>query len=97
MAIEEVAVSSGSACTSASLEPSHVLHAMGIKPVLAHSTLRFGVGRFTAADEIDYVIAKLPAAVQKLREMSPLWELVCEGVDPDSIAWPAREKYGGGD
>jgi len=76
MAIKDCAVSSGSACTSASLEPSYVLRALGVEEENAHSSLRIGIGRFTTEKEIDYVIEKLTLSVTKLRDMSPLWEMV---------------------
>jgi cysteine desulfurase len=87
MAIKDVAVSSGSACTSASLEPSYVLRAMGIGDDLAHSSIRFGLGRFTTAEEVDFVIGLVIAKVKKLREMSPLYEMVKDGVDLSRIEW----------
>jgi cysteine desulfurase len=87
MAIKDVAVSSGSACTSASLEPSYVLRAMGIADDLAHSSIRFGIGRFTTAEEIDYVTRLVVEKVGKLRDMSPLYEMVKEGIDPSRIEW----------
>jgi cysteine desulfurase len=87
MALKDVAVSSGSACTSASLEPSYVLRALGIGEELAHSSIRFGIGRFTTDDEIDYVIELVVQSVTRLREMSPLWEMVQEGIDPATIQW----------
>ncbi|OSM02404.1 IscS subfamily cysteine desulfurase [Magnetofaba australis] len=87
MAIKDVAVSSGSACTSASLEPSYVLRAMGVDEAMAHTSIRFGIGRFTTEEEIDYVINLVITAVNKLRDMSPLWEMVQEGVDLSSIEW----------
>jgi cysteine desulfurase len=87
MAIKDVAVSSGSACTSASLEPSYVLRAMGITEDLAHSSIRFGLGRFTTAEEVDHVVRLVAEKVGKLREMSPLYEMVKEGVDLSQIEW----------
>jgi len=90
MALKEVALSSGSACTSASLEPSHVLRACGVPEELAHSSIRFGLGRFTTEEEVDYVADRVVEAVNRLREMSPLYEMVKEGVDLKSIAWTAH-------
>ena len=87
MAIKDVAVSSGSACTSASLEPSYVLRAMGVADDLAHSSIRFGLGRFTTAEEVDFVIGLVIAKVMKLRDMSPLYEMVKDGVDLSRIEW----------
>lgn len=87
MALRDVALSSGSACTSASLEPSYVLSALGKDEALAHSSIRFGIGRFTTEDEIDYVIKAITERVEFLREMSPLWELHKEGVDLSTIEW----------
>ncbi|MFM7322441.1 MAG: aminotransferase class V-fold PLP-dependent enzyme, partial [Armatimonadota bacterium] len=87
MGLKDVALSSGSACTSASLEPSYVLKALGVGDELAHSSLRFGIGRFTTAEEIDWVVAKVIDEVTRLREMSPLWELHLEGVDLSTVQW----------
>jgi len=87
MSLKDVAVSSGSACTSASLEPSYVLRALGVGDELAHSSLRFGLGRFTTEDEVDFVIELLETHVTRLREMSPLWEMVQEGIDLKEIEW----------
>jgi len=90
MAIKEIAVSSGSACTSASLEPSYVLRALGRSDELAHSSIRFTVGRFTTVEEIDFAIKLLSDKVAKLREMSPLWEMHLEGVDLSTVQWAAH-------
>lgn len=90
MAIKDVAVSSGSACTSASLEPSYVLRAMGVGEEMAHSSIRFGLGRFTTDEELDYVGKLVIEKVTKLREMSPLYEMVKEGIDLKSIEWAAH-------
>lgn len=90
MAIKDVAVSSGSACTSASLEPSYVLRALGRNDELAHSSIRFTVGRFTTEQEVDYVIALLKGKIGKLRDLSPLWEMYKDGVDLNSIQWAAH-------
>lgn len=87
MALKEVALSSGSACTSASLEPSYVLRAIGASEDLAHSSIRFGIGRFTTLDEIKYTAEKTIGNVKRLREMSPLWEMVEEGIDLQTIKW----------
>uniref|UniRef100_A0AAQ5YGY7 Cysteine desulfurase n=1 Tax=Amphiprion ocellaris TaxID=80972 RepID=A0AAQ5YGY7_AMPOC len=87
MALKDVALSSGSACTSASLEPSYVLRAIGADEDLAHSSIRFGIGRFTTEDEVDYTAEKCIQQVRRLREMSPLWEMVQEGIDLKSIKW----------
>ena len=90
MAIKDVAVSSGSACTSASLEPSYVLRALGVEEEMAHSSIRFGMGRFTTEEEVDYVIDLMVRAVTKLRDMSPLYEMAKEGIDLKSIEWKAH-------
>lgn len=90
MAIKDVAVSSGSACTSASLEPSYVLRALGVGEELAHSSIRFGLGRFTTEEEVDFVADLVVAKVNKLREMSPLYEMHKEGIDLASVQWAAH-------
>ncbi|KAI5191660.1 cysteine desulfurase [Nematocida sp. AWRm77] len=87
MALPDVALSSGSACTSASLEPSYVLKALGVEEDLAHSSLRFGIGRFTTKRDIDYVVKQVSKKVQKLRDLSPLFEMASEGIDLNSINW----------
>jgi cysteine desulfurase len=90
MAIKDVAVSSGSACTSASLEPSYVLRALGRSDELAHSSIRFSVGRFTTVEEVDFVIDLLQKKIGKLRELSPLWEMYQDGVDLNTVQWAAH-------
>jgi cysteine desulfurase len=90
MAISDVAVSSGSACTSASLEPSYVLRALGRNDELAHSSIRFSVGRFTTVEEVDYVVELLKGKISKLRDLSPLWEMYKDGVDLNAIEWAAH-------
>ncbi|BAL25121.1 cysteine desulfurase [Azoarcus sp. KH32C] len=90
MAIKDVAVSSGSACTSASLEPSYVLRALGREDELAHSSIRFTIGRFTTDEEVDYTIDLLHRKIGKLRELSPLWEMVQMGVDLNTVQWAAH-------
>jgi cysteine desulfurase len=89
-AIKNIAVSSGSACTSASLEPSYVLRALGVEEELAHTSIRLGIGRFTTEEEVDYTIDCIKNAVQRLRDLSPLWEMLQEGVDLKSINWAAH-------
>jgi cysteine desulfurase len=90
MAIKDVAVSSGSACTSSSLEPSYVLRALGVGDELAHSSIRFGLGRFTTEEEVDFVVDLMVEKVQRLRDMSPLWDMHKEGIDLKSVAWAAH-------
>lgn len=87
MGVKDIAVSSGSACTSASLEPSYVLKALGLDDELAHSSLRFGLSRFTTDEEVDFAVNHVKEAVEKLREMSPLWEMFQEGIDLKSVQW----------
>ncbi|MBU6339364.1 MAG: IscS subfamily cysteine desulfurase [Rickettsiales bacterium] len=90
MAIKDLAVSSGSACTSSSLEPSYVLHSLGVEDELAHTSIRFGIGRFTTDEEIDYAIKVINEKVQKLRDLSPLWEMMQDGIDIKSIQWKSH-------
>ena len=90
MAIKDLAVSSGSACTSASLEPSYVLRALGRSDELAHSSIRFSIGRFTTEEDVDYVIKLMQGKIDKLRELSPLWEMFKDGIDLNSVQWAAH-------
>jgi len=90
MGMKDIALSSGSACTSATLEPSYVLRALGVGTELAHSSIRFGLGRFNTDTEIDYTTKKVIEIVTKLREMSPLYEMAKEGVDLKSVQWAAH-------
>jgi cysteine desulfurase len=87
MGLKDIAVSSGSACTSASLEPSYVLKAMGLDDELAHSSLRITIGRPTTLEEVDYLADRIEEQVSRLREMSPLWEMVQDGIDLSTIQW----------
>ena len=89
-ALKDLAVSSGSACTSASLEPSYVLRALGRNDELAHSSIRFTFGRFTTEEEVDYAAQKVRQAVAKLRELSPLWDMYKEGVDLTQVEWQSH-------
>jgi len=90
LGLKNVACSSGSACTSASLEPSYVLRAVGVGDSLAHTSIRFGFGRFTTKEEVDYAANEVIKSVKRLREMSPLYDLALDGVDIDSIQWEAH-------
>jgi len=87
MGINDIAVSSGSACTSATLEPSYVLKALGVGEDLAHTSIRFGLGRFNTQEEVDYVTDKMVQVVTKLRELSPLYEMAKEGIDISKMKW----------
>jgi cysteine desulfurase len=90
MAIKDIAVSSGSACTSASLEPSYVLRALGLPDELAHSSIRFTLGRWTSTEDVDFAIALLKKSIGHLRDMSPLWEMHQDGIDINSVQWAAH-------
>ncbi len=90
MALKDLAISSGSACTSASLEPSYVLRALGRNDELAHSSIRFTLGRFTTEEEVDFTIKLVKEKIAKLRELSPLWEMFKDGVDLSTIQWAAH-------
>ncbi|MCA2017822.1 IscS subfamily cysteine desulfurase [Vibrio tritonius] len=90
MSLKDIAVSSGSACTSASLEPSYVLRALGLNDELAHSSIRFSFGRYTTEEEVDHAVTQIRAAVTKLRELSPLWDMYKEGVDLDTVEWASH-------
>ena len=90
MAIKDIAVSSGSACTSASLEPSYVLRALGRSDELAHSSIRFTLGKYTTEEEIDFAVSLVKTKVAKLRELSPLWEMHKDGIDISTIQWSAH-------
>ena len=93
MGINDIAVSSGSACTSATLEPSYVLKALGVGDDLAHTSIRFGLGRFNTEEEVDYVAARVIETVRKLRELSPLYEMAKEGIDLSQVAWAAEPTH----
>merc|ERR1711970_55471 len=96
MKLNAIALSSGSACTSASLEPSYVLRAIGQSEDLAHSSIRFGLNRFTTEDEVDFTVGKVQSVVNGLREMSPLWDMLQDGIDLNDIEWtPTKEQEAG--
>jgi cysteine desulfurase len=93
MGINDIAVSSGSACTSATLEPSYVLKALGVGDDLAHTSIRFGLGRFNTEEEVDYVANRVIEVVRKLRDLSPLYEMAKEGIDLSQVAWAADTSH----
>jgi cysteine desulfurase len=93
MGINDIAVSSGSACTSATLEPSYVLKALGVGDDLAHTSIRFGLGRFNTEEEVDYVAGRVIETVRKLRDLSPLYEMAKEGIDLSQVAWAAEPSH----
>ena len=90
MAVKGIAVSSGSACTSASLEPSYVLRALGRSDELAHSSIRFSIGRFTTEEDVDYTIELMRSKIDKLRDLSPLWEMFKDGIDLSKVQWASH-------
>jgi cysteine desulfurase len=90
MAISDIAVSSGSACTSASLEPSYVLRALGLSDELAHSSIRFTIGRYTTKEDVDHAVKLVREKVEKLRDLSPLWDMYKEGIDIGKVKWTAH-------
>jgi cysteine desulfurase len=90
MALKDLAVSSGSACTSSSLEPSYVLRALGRNDELAHSSIRFSIGRFTTEEDIDFAVEQIRKNIQKLRDLSPLWDMYKEGIDLSTVQWAAH-------
>ncbi|MGD9591271.1 MAG: IscS subfamily cysteine desulfurase, partial [Candidatus Berkiella sp.] len=90
MGLKDLALSSGSACTSASLEPSYVLRALGLNDELAHSSLRFSIGRFTTEEEVNFAIESVRNIITRLRDMSPLWDMYKEGIDLSTIEWAAH-------
>jgi cysteine desulfurase len=90
MAVKDIAVSSGSACTSASLEPSYVLRALGRSDELAHSSIRFSIGRYTTEADVDFTIQLLKEKIQKLRDLSPLWDMFKDGIDISKVEWAAH-------
>ena len=89
MGLKDIALSSGSACTTSTLEPSYVIRALGVSEDLAHSSIRFSLGRFSTEEEVDYAIAQVNTTVKRLRDMSPLYEMAKEGVDLSTVSWKA--------